>query len=101
MSESRDPMDRPPLPGEPAHAPLSPDAPAAPVTASNIRFCRACGEPWQAEWIDCPRCAEHAANRTTRAASSTSYAHDVRFVKSSIGLYFALLSVSIVTLIVA
>ena len=91
-----------PLPVTPIPPPpLSPDAIAAPaVAASTIRFCKSCGVPWNASWITCPHCDARRQGVLDVHEADAGFRSDVRRVKFAVALYFALLAVSVVTMIV-
>jgi membrane protease YdiL (CAAX protease family) len=67
--------------------------PAAPVLP---RFCGACGSPWQPEWTTCPRCEAARATAPLPVARPAF----VPSVRSSIGLYFAILALSAVEILI-
>jgi len=89
MSREADELPPPlPLPlAEPICEPLPP-------VVHAIRFCGACGEPWQPDWTECPICAA----RRQRAVPPDTFMVEKRAIVSSIALYMALLAVSLITI---
>src|SRR4051812_47243758 len=92
-----------PDPDQAASAPApEPPPPLPALVASPIRFCRTCGAAWEAAWEQCLHCnsaqgaPDHAAQATQAQAN---YVRDLRFVKTSVFLYFSLLAVSVITMI--
>ena len=74
-------------------------AAAVPVAAVQaIRFCRTCGTSWDPSWLECGHCAS-ARPAATAAAVQDAFRQDQREIRSAIWLYFALLGVSVVTMI--
>jgi membrane protease YdiL (CAAX protease family) len=76
--------------------------PAMPVAAAQaIRFCRACGAPWDQTWPECPRCAGARTAASARMAQAeVAYQSDRRHIRSAMALYFALLGVSALLLFI-
>ncbi|HZZ41405.1 MAG TPA: CPBP family glutamic-type intramembrane protease [Tepidisphaeraceae bacterium] len=71
---------------------LDPDSPPVPtplpVAVSPLRFCRSCGSSLPPDLSNCPRCSQSS---TTPIDTTSSFALDIRLVKSSLYLYFTLL----------
>jgi uncharacterized protein len=83
-----DPLPAPPLPQDAAVIIPPPVAPT--------RFCKSCGSPWDPSWMECPRCSVPVA----AVAPGGTYRREIRRIKSAVGLYFAILAVSLVTVII-
>lgn len=80
--------------------PCGDDAPVVPVRAVQaVRFCRGCGAAWQPDWQECPACAVRRS-RAGEAVVEARFRSDQGQVKSAVWLYFALLSVSLVALLI-
>ncbi len=99
------PDDVPPEPPVPAPGtePMPP-APQPAVAAAAIRFCRTCGVAWESAWENCPHCVRADEQRRAGAEGGAptpaeGYARDVKWVKSSVALYMALLATSLLTII--
>lgn len=58
--------------------------------SAKPRFCRTCGTPWQIDWEQCLPCS---ANNSRAFAPPLTIASEWRAVKSSLFLYFSLLTV--------
>lgn len=92
-----------------ASAPAAADSETAARPATAIRFCHRCGAPWEPVWDACPHCTARAerlkaaalAGEGTGGELDSPFVRDKRDVTSATLLYFALLSVSIVTILVS
>ena len=83
---------------EPEHTNLQPPPPlpAAAIVTPPVRFCTACGTPWQPDQIDCPACAA----RRARLAHPDLRHHTVKNpLFSPIALYFAFLACAVIGII--
>ncbi|MGN6626969.1 MAG: lysostaphin resistance A-like protein, partial [Tepidisphaeraceae bacterium] len=69
-----------------------------PEPVQLIHFCRLCGSPWDSGLNQCPRCVQTPSATTTPRPKAQADG-DSRDVMSAIGLYFALLSISLATMI--
>ena len=86
--------------GDDAPSPLRDADIVAPVAAVQaIRFCRACGTAWDPDWLECAICARARPAVVTAIAAERAFHQDEREIRSAISLYFALLGVSVVTMI--
>ena len=110
---TRQPTGLAPGPGTPPSPPASPAPLSSASSASELpdvqpvaaiaapKFCRRCGIAWDANWESCPQCARAGADVAQRPAALLGYERDRRVILSAVWLYFALLSVSAVTILVA
>src|SRR3712207_6377604 len=91
-----------PEPGEPGGAVAAGEPAPAPV-APLPRFCKACGAPWQPAWIACANCAPKTVAPATVGAPGTTIGlaepDGLRRIKAAVGLYFTLLTVSLVLVV--
>ncbi|MDD4891278.1 MAG: type II CAAX endopeptidase family protein [Phycisphaerae bacterium] len=86
----------PPFAPEPSTEALPDEIPVA--IKVPPRFCTQCGRPWNPAWSACPGCAGFDPNPTGEpfdALSAAGGSHGGG-IKSSLGLYFCLLGVSII-----
>src|SRR5437763_1922601 len=84
-------------PTEPSQQDPAASEPSNPVVAAQaIRFCRACGASWNADWLECEVCS--ARRRVNTAPASLR--EEQGQIRSALWLYFSLLSVSIVMILV-
>ena len=109
-ADSQSDLDEPlgvrelPAAGEPDRIPYATRAPVQALDTpeavrSAPRFCRVCGAPWDSSWPDCPHCAARAAGMASAATASQRGREKAFGVGPALGLYFTLLSVSLVGLI--
>jgi len=83
----------------PDGAPSAHDSPVPVAAVQSIRFCRACGTPWESDWLECALCARAHPSTVTAVAAERAFRQDQREIRSAVSLYFALLGVSVVTMI--
>lgn len=65
----------------------------------TARFCRRCGDAWQAHWLECPRCA--VSDKRAEVLAALPPEREGPTVIAALTLYFALLGASTIGLLTA